>query len=392
MIHSKMIDANEGKTLVHALQNKDRMRKHAKRKKKVADAQIIVRTGPNSFELRDKTADELALEKKRKEEAEAARRQQQLDDENIESKTATAAKVDPLAGKGFGWTGAVTDTKSATGDGDPVVEDTLLFDAESRKKLTKGQEAMYKLKRKMLAAKREVKRLSKAMDTFTETQVEEAMKAKYDVAVKALPENKRDNAFEKQKIRQKIRKTVRDRLAAARNAASAQGLSTAQAHVYSLMVQQRGKQTELLQLEQDRKDLIKTNNIVVRKVNHARGVQARQRLQRDLIEVMRNRNFLPTIAAQPMENDIFEWHCNILGSGPYYEGLVLHVVLTFPRNYPHHSPKARLCTPIPHKNVFGSYICLDMLNNQWIPDSWEDHHSDQYTGWTRYVMYFSCLY
>jgi ubiquitin-protein ligase len=68
----------------------------------------------------------------------------------------------------------------------------------------------------------------------------------------------------------------------------------------------------------------------------------------------------------------------------YYEGVVLHCVLTFPKNYPHTSPKVRLCTPIGHKNVYGSWVCLDMLETQWWPnDRRSESTSDQYTGWTR---------
>ena len=58
-----MVDANEGKNLVHALQNKKREAQRRAREKKKADMQIIVKTGPNSFEIRDKTPEELAAEK-----------------------------------------------------------------------------------------------------------------------------------------------------------------------------------------------------------------------------------------------------------------------------------------------------------------------------------------
>jgi hypothetical protein len=66
----------------------------------------------------------------------------------------------------------------------------------------------------------------------------------------------------------------------------------------------------------------------------------------------------------------------------YYEGMVLHCVLRFPPNYPHTSPTLSLQTPIRHANVFGSWVCLDMLATQW----WPSHRrNDKAFGWTRYV-------
>ena len=47
--------------------------------------------------------------------------------------------------------------------------------------------------------------------------------------------------------------------------------------------------------------------------------------------------------------------------------------ITFPDNYPVSPPSIRLFTKVPHPNVFGTTLCLDMLQpggNAW------------YEGWT----------
>jgi ubiquitin-conjugating enzyme E2 C len=44
-----------------------------------------------------------------------------------------------------------------------------------------------------------------------------------------------------------------------------------------------------------------------------------------------------------------------------YEGGVFHLELRFPQSYPNHPPTIQLYNTIPHPNVFGNYICLDMI-------------------------------
>jgi ubiquitin-protein ligase len=38
-----------------------------------------------------------------------------------------------------------------------------------------------------------------------------------------------------------------------------------------------------------------------------------------------------------------------------------HLIIHFPEDYPRSPPQINASTSIPHPNVFGSYICLDML-------------------------------
>lgn len=73
---------------------------------------------------------------------------------------------------------------------------------------------------------------------------------------------------------------------------------------------------------------------------------------------------IPTVGvtARPLDNDFFTWHANIRGpEKTIYEGGVFHLELKFPQSYPHHPPTITLFNTIPHPNVFGNYICLDMI-------------------------------
>lgn len=78
--------------------------------------------------------------------------------------------------------------------------------------------------------------------------------------------------------------------------------------------------------------------------------------------------------AAPLEHNIFEWHANI--STPLYEGAAFHFVIEFPHAYPKKAPKVRVCNHINHPNVFGSYLCLDILTMS------EETETTPYRGWT----------
>ena len=87
-----------------------------------------------------------------------------------------------------------------------------------------------------------------------------------------------------------------------------------------------------------------------------------KRLMKDLEEIENEK--IPTVGvtARPLEKDLFTWHANIRGpEGTLYEGGVFHLELVFPQSYPHHPPTISLFNTIPHPNVFGNYICLDMI-------------------------------
>jgi len=90
---------------------------------------------------------------------------------------------------------------------------------------------------------------------------------------------------------------------------------------------------------------------------------ATRRLMRDLKEV--ETNDIPTVGvtAKPLDDNLFEWACNLRGpEGTSYEGGVFHVHLLFPENYPHDPPTVSLFTTLPHPCVSGTTICLDMLD------------------------------
>jgi len=63
---------------------------------------------------------------------------------------------------------------------------------------------------------------------------------------------------------------------------------------------------------------------------------AKRRLQRDLIELQRA-NIL-SIAAQPLDDDIFEWHVNIKPTDGVYSGVYFHLIMVFPDSYPTNPP------------------------------------------------------
>ena len=87
---------------------------------------------------------------------------------------------------------------------------------------------------------------------------------------------------------------------------------------------------------------------------------ALRRIQRDLRELTQSpvRNVL----AKPLENDLFEWRVNMVAKGGQWSGMPVHLHIRLPADYPCQPPDVRLMSPLDgHPNVFGSYICLDML-------------------------------
>eukprot|EP01125_Pyxidicula_operculata_P022010 TRINITY_DN8834_c0_g1_i1.p1 TRINITY_DN8834_c0_g1~~TRINITY_DN8834_c0_g1_i1.p1 ORF type:complete len:1235 (-),score=323.08 TRINITY_DN8834_c0_g1_i1:121-3825(-) len=90
------------------------------------------------------------------------------------------------------------------------------------------------------------------------------------------------------------------------------------------------------------------------------GQNASLRLMKDLKEVENNPVY--NVAAVPLDSDLFEWHCNISGPpGTVYEGIIFHLILKFPTNYPCSPPNVKICSKMYHPNVYGSWVCLDML-------------------------------
>lgn len=91
-----------------------------------------------------------------------------------------------------------------------------------------------------------------------------------------------------------------------------------------------------------------------------------RRLQRDLRELQQTGD-LCSVAAQPVNGNLYLWHGNLSG----LSGCILHIEMIFPNDYPMSPPKIRLLTSFKHPNVFGDYICLDMLKT----DGWSSAYS-----------------
>eukprot|EP01043_Picozoa_sp_COSAG02_P114223 COSAG02_NODE_50512_length_320_cov_0.669683_1_plen_101_part_10 len=78
-----------------------------------------------------------------------------------------------------------------------------------------------------------------------------------------------------------------------------------------------------------------------------------RRLSRDLREVQANP--LSTIAAAPHEDNLQTWRVTFTAPDGVYEGVPFHMSINFPGSYPRDPPRVRLCTLIPHPNVFEGY-------------------------------------
>jgi ubiquitin-protein ligase len=107
-----------------------------------------------------------------------------------------------------------------------------------------------------------------------------------------------------------------------------------------------------------RKAEMRTATVKIEQTNSAR------RLQRDYKELIEAREPLVGVAAKPLSNSMYVWHGNIKGPvGSKWETGVFHFKMTFPQTYPANPPKIELFTSIPHPNVFGTQLCLDMLTD-----------------------------
>lgn len=88
----------------------------------------------------------------------------------------------------------------------------------------------------------------------------------------------------------------------------------------------------------------------------------------------------------PLEDNIFEWHGNIVPTSGRYQGMIMHCILNFPETYPTEPPTIKIGTHIPHSNIieYGgekNYLCLDLIKNFFWMESGQDK-SMPYTGWS----------
>lgn len=97
------------------------------------------------------------------------------------------------------------------------------------------------------------------------------------------------------------------------------------------------------------------------------------RLRREYLDLLENP--VANCSAAPCdETDLGKWHANILV--PELDNIVFHFSITYPATYPKEAPKVRNRTYIKHQNVFGTYICLDILTMS------KETANTPFRGWT----------
>jgi ubiquitin-protein ligase len=105
-----------------------------------------------------------------------------------------------------------------------------------------------------------------------------------------------------------------------------------------------------------------TQNALMRNKILSGTTNSAKRLQKDYKALKDATVPLVGVSAAPTDNSMFIWHANIKGpENTAYEGGCFHMEITFPENYPVSPPSIKLFTKIPHPNVFGTTLCLDML-------------------------------
>uniref|UniRef100_A0A7S3GLK6 UBC core domain-containing protein n=1 Tax=Palpitomonas bilix TaxID=652834 RepID=A0A7S3GLK6_9EUKA len=87
-----------------------------------------------------------------------------------------------------------------------------------------------------------------------------------------------------------------------------------------------------------------------------------KRLSKELRALHKAAESHPNLWAQPLENNILEWHFLIHGpTGSPYEGGVYHGQIIFGDQFPFKPPAIRMLTPS-GRFVVGSDLCLSMSN------------------------------
>jgi len=93
-----------------------------------------------------------------------------------------------------------------------------------------------------------------------------------------------------------------------------------------------------------------------------------RRLMKEAQDVQANP--LPGISLTPSEGNLAEWHANIMVSGGQYDGLVMHILLDCPHDYPNSAPKAYFVNPVSYQSGAteivpgkGMSVCLNLFGN-----------------------------
>ncbi|KAF5831300.1 hypothetical protein DUNSADRAFT_13329 [Dunaliella salina] len=100
-----------------------------------------------------------------------------------------------------------------------------------------------------------------------------------------------------------------------------------------------------------------------------------RRLARDVRAFQKDEESARFISCQQSESDQYTLLCNMCPLTGLYADWIVHMHLTFPTDYPSSPPHVKMLTNLEpcHPNVFGDYICLDMLK-KWAVGP--------YQGWT----------
>ena len=72
------------------------------------------------------------------------------------------------------------------------------------------------------------------------------------------------------------------------------------------------------------------------------------------------------ISAQPLKGYLMKWHANITGpEGSPYEGTILHLEITYPKDYPNNAPTFTQLTPFRSPFFQGGKFDSEMISSDW---------------------------
>jgi len=127
------------------------------------------------------------------------------------------------------------------------------------------------------------------------------------------------------------------------------------------------------------KDKKKKKNVSIK----AAGLKlAVKRLKSDWLEL--SKHPLRNCSAQPLEQNIMEWHVNFRSEQAPMKNVIFHILLKFKEDYPSSPPAVYLPTGLPHANCLRKgdtwIVCSDLLENgQWAV---KEQKTRSYTGWS----------
>jgi ubiquitin-protein ligase len=103
------------------------------------------------------------------------------------------------------------------------------------------------------------------------------------------------------------------------------------------------------------------------------SISARHRLQRDAKELFANP--IPNVSAVPIKDDLQHWSVNMVGGSGDLAGVPIHLHARYGSDYPTAPPDVRMKSELKHPNVYGDWICLDMIKEPEV-------YSKPYEGWS----------